>query len=41
MRMWRGVGDDREAQRCSDRINDLLDRINAVKLIETASTLTG
>ena len=27
MRMWRRVGDEREAQRCNDRINDLLDRM--------------
>ena len=29
MRMWRRVGDEREAQRCNDRINDLLDRMLA------------
>jgi len=36
MRMWRRVGDEREAQRCSDRINDLLDRLRAVRLVDTA-----
>jgi hypothetical protein len=33
MRIWRRVGDEREAARCSDRIDDLLDRISAVTLI--------
>jgi hypothetical protein len=27
MRMWRRLGDEREAERCNDRINDLLDRV--------------
>jgi hypothetical protein len=27
MRMWRRVGDEREAELCNDRINDLLGRI--------------
>ena len=29
MRMWRRVGDEREAELCNDRINDLLDRMVA------------
>jgi hypothetical protein len=29
MRMWRRLGDEREAEQGNDRINDLLDRINA------------
>jgi hypothetical protein len=29
MRMWRRVGDEREAELCNDRINSLLDRMNA------------
>ena len=29
MRMWRQVGDEREAELCNDRINDLLDRMVA------------
>jgi hypothetical protein len=29
MRMWRRVGDDREAELCNDRINNLLDRMVA------------
>jgi hypothetical protein len=29
MRMWRRVGDVREAQMCNDRINSLLDRMVA------------
>ena len=37
MRMWRRLGDEREAARCSDRIDDLLDRINAGTLVDTAS----
>ena len=27
MRMWRRVGDEREAELCNDRINNLLDRM--------------
>jgi hypothetical protein len=27
MRMWRHVGDEREAELCNDRINNLLDRM--------------
>ncbi len=27
MRMWRRVGDEREAELCNDRINSLLDRM--------------
>jgi hypothetical protein len=27
MRTWRLVGDEREAERCNERINDLLDDI--------------
>jgi hypothetical protein len=29
MRMWRRVGDEREAELCNDRINNLLDRMVA------------
>jgi hypothetical protein len=29
MRMWRRVGDEREAELCNDRINTLLDRMVA------------
>jgi hypothetical protein len=29
MRMWRRVGDEREAELCNDRINNLLDRMIA------------
>jgi hypothetical protein len=29
MRMWRRVGDEREAELCNDRINGLLDRMVA------------
>jgi hypothetical protein len=29
MRMWRRVGDEREAELCNDRINKLLDRMVA------------
>jgi hypothetical protein len=29
MRMWRCVGDEREAELCNDRINSLLDRMAA------------
>ena len=29
MRMWRRVGDEREAELCNDRINNLLDRMLA------------
>jgi hypothetical protein len=27
MRMWRRLGDDREAELCNDRINNLLDML--------------
>ena len=29
MRMWRRVGDEREAELCNDRLNNLLDRMVA------------
>lgn len=29
MRMWRRVGDEREAELCNDRINNLLDMLVA------------
>ena len=29
MRMWRRLGDEREAELCNDRINDLLDTLVA------------
>lgn len=30
MRLWRRMGDEREAELCNDRINDLLDQISVV-----------
>lgn len=31
MRMWRRVGDEREAERCNARLNDLLDEMLALR----------
>jgi hypothetical protein len=39
MRMWRRVGDEREAQLCNDRINNLLDRMVAGTARQTAVDL--
>ena len=36
MRMWRRVGDEREAELCNDRINSLLDRMVAGTARRTA-----
>jgi hypothetical protein len=36
MRMWRRVGDEREAELCNDRINNLLDRMVAGTARRTA-----
>jgi hypothetical protein len=36
MRMWRRVGDEREAELCNDRINNLLDRMVAGTVRRTA-----
>jgi hypothetical protein len=36
MRMWRRVGDEREAELCNDRINNLLDGIVADAARRTA-----
>jgi hypothetical protein len=36
MRMWRRVGDEREAELCNDRINNLLDRMVAGTAQRTA-----
>jgi hypothetical protein len=35
MRMWRRVGDQREAELCNDRINNLLDRTFAAPVRRT------
>jgi hypothetical protein len=35
MRMWRRVGDEREAELCNDRINNLLDRMVACTTRQT------
>ena len=37
MRMWRRLGDEHEASLCSDRIDELLDRINAARVVDAAS----
>lgn len=37
MRMWRRLGDKQEAARCSDRIDDLLDRFSAGRLVASGS----
>ncbi len=35
MRRWRRVGDEREAELCNDRINNLLDRMVACTTRQT------
>jgi hypothetical protein len=36
MRMWRRVGDEREAELCNDRINNLIDQMVAGTARQTA-----
>lgn len=37
MRMWRRLGDEREAERCNDRINDLLDRVVVAPAVDNGN----
>ena len=37
MRMWRRLGDEREAELCNDRINDMLDMLVAVTTPEVVA----
>jgi hypothetical protein len=41
MRMWRRVGDEREAELCNDRINDLLDRTFVARLVDDGVVPSG
>jgi hypothetical protein len=41
MRMWRRVGDEREAELCNDRINDLLDRTVVARLVDDGVVPSG